>query len=44
MDGWKLVYEGWDPESEPLREALTTLGNGYIATRGALELADAGGP
>jgi alpha,alpha-trehalase len=43
MDGWKLVYEGWDPESEPLREALTTLGNGYLATRGALELIDAGG-
>jgi trehalose/maltose hydrolase-like predicted phosphorylase len=43
MDGWKLVYEGWDPESEPLREALTTLGNGYFATRGAMELVNAGG-
>jgi trehalose/maltose hydrolase-like predicted phosphorylase len=43
MDRWKLVYEGWDPECEPLREALTTLGNGYFATRGAMELVNAGG-
>jgi trehalose/maltose hydrolase-like predicted phosphorylase len=43
MDGWKLVNEGWDPESEPLREALTTLGNGYFATRGAMEQVKAGG-
>ena len=35
MNGWKLVYEGWDPQQEGLREALCTLGNGYIATRGA---------
>ena len=33
--GWSLVYEGYDPEREPLREALCTLGNGYFATRGA---------
>ncbi|NIN70379.1 MAG: glycoside hydrolase family 65 protein [Gemmatimonadetes bacterium] len=43
MDGWKLVYEGWDPDSEPLREALTTLGNGYFATRGAMEQVDSRG-
>ncbi len=32
---WKLVYEGFDPAHEGHREALTTLGNGYMATRGA---------
>ena len=34
-DGWSLVYEGFDPENEGLRESLCTLGNGYFATRGA---------
>lgn len=43
MTGWKLIYEGWDPSQEPLREALCTLGNGYFATRGALEMMEAGG-
>lgn len=33
---WILVYEGFDPSHETHREALTTLGNGYMATRGAL--------
>ncbi len=37
MNVWKLVYEGFDPEHEPLRETLCTLGNGYFATRGAGE-------
>jgi len=32
---WTLTYEGFNPEEEPLREALCTLGNGYFATRGA---------
>ncbi|MFC1873193.1 trehalose-phosphatase [Chloroflexota bacterium] len=32
---WTLVYEGYDPRQEGLREALCTLGNGYFATRGA---------
>ncbi len=32
---WSLVYEGFEPEQEGLREALCTLGNGYFATRGA---------
>jgi alpha,alpha-trehalase len=32
---WTLVYEGYDPAQEGLREALCTLGNGYFATRGA---------
>jgi len=31
---WVLVYEGFDPAQEGLREALCTLGNGYFATRG----------
>ena len=35
-DPWLLVYEGFDPAHETHREALTTLGNGYLATRGAL--------
>jgi alpha,alpha-trehalase len=35
MSPWKLVYDGFDPEQEGLREALCTLGNGYFATRGA---------
>ncbi|CAH0130944.1 putative glycosyl hydrolase MT2062 [Arthrobacter sp. Bi83] len=32
---WLLVYEGMDPAHEGHREALTTLGNGYMAVRGA---------
>ena len=35
VDEWVLRYEGFDPTSERLREALCTLGNGYFATRGA---------
>jgi alpha,alpha-trehalase len=35
MNGWSLVYEGFDPAQERLRETLCTLGNGYFATRGA---------
>ncbi len=34
-DAWSLVYEGYAPGQEGLREALCTLGNGYFATRGA---------
>ncbi len=37
MDHWALKYKGWDPEEQPLREALCTLGNGFFATRGAAE-------
>ena len=43
MSRWSLVYEGWDPAAEGLREALCTLGNGYLATRGAGEEAEADG-
>ncbi|MFT7114849.1 MAG: trehalose/maltose hydrolase-like predicted phosphorylase [Rhodoferax sp.] len=32
---WSLVFDGFDPLQEGLREALCTLGNGYFATRGA---------
>ena len=35
MNSWALVYEGYDPEQEKLREALCTVGNGYFCTRGA---------
>jgi alpha,alpha-trehalase len=41
MDPWTVVYEGFEPEQEPLREALCTLGNGYFATRGASAQAEA---
>jgi alpha,alpha-trehalase len=33
-DQWELLYEGYDPGYERLREALCTVGNGYVATRG----------
>ncbi|MDT0345229.1 glycoside hydrolase family 65 protein [Streptomyces litchfieldiae] len=35
MADWTWEYEGYDPRTERLREALCTLGNGYFATRGA---------
>ena len=35
MSRWLLSYDGYDPESEGVREALCTLGNGFFATRGA---------
>ena len=43
MSAWSLGYEGFDPDEEPLREALCTLGNGHIATRGAAPESRAGG-
>jgi len=33
--GWTLRYEDMTQDSEGLREALCTVGNGYFATRGA---------
>jgi beta-phosphoglucomutase family hydrolase len=36
-DGWNLVYQGFDPGDEKLRETLTTIGNGYLGTRGCFE-------
>jgi len=43
MDGFLLAYDGFDPRTEGLREALTSTGNGYLCTRGAAEWADADG-
>lgn len=40
---WTWTYEGCDPAQVQLREALCTLGNGYVATRGAAPEADADG-
>lgn len=34
---WVVNFDSYDPENEPLREALCALGNGYFATRGAFE-------
>ncbi|MEA3428946.1 MAG: beta-phosphoglucomutase family hydrolase, partial [Thermodesulfobacteriota bacterium] len=36
-DGWNLTYNGFYPENEKLRETLTTIGNGYLGTRGCFE-------
>ncbi len=33
---WSLEYDRFDASRQGLREALTTLGNGFFATRGAL--------
>lgn len=40
---WLLTYTGVDPADEGTREALLTLGNGYLATRGAAPEAIADG-
>ena len=37
MERFTISYKGWKPKTQKLREALCTLGNGYIATRGAVE-------
>lgn len=42
-DGFVLAFDGFDPASEGLREALTSTGNGYLCTRGAAEWEDANG-
>ena len=36
-DGWNFRYVGLDPANEKLRETLTTVGNGYMGVRGAME-------
>jgi trehalose/maltose hydrolase-like predicted phosphorylase/CheY-like chemotaxis protein len=33
---WKVIYNGFRPAKESLRESLCSLGNGYFATRGAM--------
>lgn len=39
---WTLFYDHYDPDSEKLREALCTVGNGHFATRGCAPEAVAG--
>jgi trehalose/maltose hydrolase-like predicted phosphorylase len=41
---WEIIYTDWDPEEQPLREALCALGNGRLVTRGAFEEVRSGGP
>lgn len=41
-EAWTLTYDGYDPPTEKLREALCTVGNGYFATRGAAPESRAG--
>ena len=36
-DEFALVYDGFDPDEEGLRETLTSMGNGYLCLRGAAE-------
>nr|WP_123820182.1 glycosyl hydrolase family 65 protein [Kitasatospora cineracea] len=42
-DPWTLRWTGYQPAEEGLREALATVGNGYLATRGAAPEAVADG-
>ena len=39
--GFTLAYDGFVPEEEGLREALTSTGNGYFCVRGSAEWEDA---
>ena len=39
-DDFVLVYDGFDPVEEGLRETLTSTGNGYFCIRGAAEWED----
>ena len=39
-DPWTLSFDGYDPSSEKLREALCTVGNGVFATRGCAPESD----
>jgi alpha,alpha-trehalase len=41
-DSWMFAFEGYDPRTEKLREALCTVGNGYLAVRGAAPESTAG--
>ena len=42
VEAWHFTYDGYDPATEKLREALCTVGNGYFATRGAAPESKAG--
>ncbi|HME46582.1 trehalose-phosphatase [Mycobacterium sp.] len=39
---WDYTFDGYDPPTEKLREALCTVGNGYFASRGAAPESKAG--
>ncbi|MCA1731693.1 MAG: ribose-5-phosphate isomerase A [Actinobacteria bacterium] len=41
MTSWTLAYDGFEPEEERLREALTSVGNGYFCTRGSCSCTEA---
>jgi trehalose/maltose hydrolase-like predicted phosphorylase len=41
-EDFRIVYDGFDPDQEGLREALTSTGNGYFCTRGTAEWEDSG--
>ncbi|HEX5097712.1 MAG TPA: glycosyl hydrolase family 65 protein [Acidimicrobiia bacterium] len=43
MNPWLWSYHGYEPDEEGVREALCALGNGYLATRGALPESHADG-
>jgi alpha,alpha-trehalase len=43
MSTWSLVFEGYDPDQEGLRETLCALGNGVFTTRGACPEVEADG-
>ena len=40
-DGWNITYNTYEPTKERTREALLTVGNGYMGTRGAMDECDA---
>lgn len=42
MTGWTIQFHHWSAHARRLRETLCTLGNGVLATRGALEEAAPG--
>jgi len=42
-DDWRIVFSGYDPERQGLREALHALGNGYLGSRAAAPDARADG-
>ncbi len=41
-DEWMLVYDGFEPNDEGLRETLTSTGNGCFCIRGAAEWEESG--
>ena len=43
MKNWTLAFDSFLPEEEGLREAMTSTGNGYFCTRGAMAWSEADG-